>query len=139
MNHQTTAPGFEKHPDYQVDIKATGDRVRILAGDRVVIDTTHPLQVTESRHHPVWYLPLADADPSLLTRTDHSTYCPFKGNASYWSIDHPDPALANSVWAYEDPYRECVPLKDHLAFYTDRVTLEVNGEIQKAEAPGWSS
>jgi uncharacterized protein (DUF427 family) len=139
MNHQTSAPGFEQHPKYQVDIQPTKDRVRILVGDQVLLDTTSPLKVTESRHHPVWYLPMADADQSLLSRTDHSSYCPFKGHASYWSIGNSDPALENSVWAYEDPYLECVPLKDYLAFYTDRVNLEVNGQAQDAQAPGWSS
>ena len=105
----------------------------------MLLDTINPLKVTESRHHPVWYLPKADANQTLLSPTDHTSYCPFKGHASYWSIGDSDPALENSVWAYEDPYLESVPLKGYLAFYTDRVTLEVNGQVQDAQAPGWSS
>ena len=132
-----SAPGFAKHPDYQVEIIPTADRVRILAGDNILADTTRPLRVTESRHHPVWYLPMEDVADSLLTKTSHSTYCPFKGEASYWSIHTATTALENAVWGYENPFVECEPLMEHVAFYTDRVALEVNGEIQSTQGPGW--
>lgn len=133
-----SAPGFEKHPGYRVEIKPTTDRVRILFGDTTLADTRRALKVLESRYHPVWYVPLADVDTELLDPTDHSTYCPFKGHASYWTIRSADGPLENSVWAYQDPYRECLPLKDHVAFYPDRVTLEINGEVQDPRGPGWT-
>lgn len=133
-----SAPGFAKHPDYRVDITPTTDRIRILAGDTTVADTGRPLKVIESKHHPVWYLPLEDVDTSLLTPTEHSTYCPFKGHASYWTIRTDETVLENSVWAYQSPYDECLSLKDHVAFYTDRVALEINGEVQDSQSPGWS-
>ena len=139
MNQQTSAPGFGKHPDYQVAIEKTSDHVRVIVGDQVLLDTRAPLLVQESKHHPVWYLPFADIDESLVSATGHSTYCPFKGHASYWTIRVADQVLENSVWAYQDPYLECLPLKDHVAFYTDKVALEINGELLNPQAPGWST
>lgn len=122
------APGFEQHPNYQVDITQTSDHVRILLDDQVIADSRRPLKVTETKHHPVWYLPLADVDAGRIDATDHSTYCPFKGHASYWSVTAAGQSLENSLWAYQDPYQECEPLKDHVGFYMDRFVLEVNGE-----------
>jgi len=133
-----SAPGFEKYPDYRVDIDQTEDRIRVLVGEVAIADSSRPLKVTESKHHPVWYLPLADVDGALLEGTSHSTYCPFKGHASYWTINAAGQKLEDSVWGYEDPYVECEPLKDHVAFYTDRVQLEINGEKQAGQTPGWT-
>ncbi len=132
------APGFLKHPDYQVEITPTDDRIRILVGDCCLADTQRPLRVTESRHRPVWYVPLEDLDAEFIEPTDHQTYCPFKGNASYWTVDAAGTRLENSIWGYRTPYRECEPLMDHVAFYTDRFTLEVNGEPVADDGPGWT-
>jgi len=131
------APGFIKYPDYRVEISSTDDHVRILDGDVCLADSRRPLKVTESRHHPVWYLPMADVDASLIEATDHSTYCPFKGQASYWSVRGAGARLENSIWSYESPYRECEPLGEHVGFYMDRFTLEVNGEQIPDSGPGW--
>ncbi|MDH3642422.1 MAG: DUF427 domain-containing protein [Gammaproteobacteria bacterium] len=133
-----SAPGFEAHPGYEVKIEPSGAHVRALVGATVVADTTSALAVTESRHRSVWYLPLADVDQALLTRTDTSTYCPFKGHASYWSISAPEANLEDAVWGYESPFDECVPLTGYVAFYTDRVALEVDGQPLAAVAPGWT-
>jgi uncharacterized protein (DUF427 family) len=91
----------------------------------------------ESRHQPVWYLPLADVDAAALEATDHTTYCPFKGHASYWSVTAGGARLENSIWGYLSPYQECERLEDHVGFYIDRFTLEVNGEQLSAPGPGW--
>lgn len=133
-----SAPGFQKHPNYQVDITRTDDHIRILFGDHCLADSRAPLKVTETKHHPVWYLPLADVDAASIEATEHSTFCPFKGHASYWTATIGDQVLANSLWAYQDPYVECEPLKDHVGFYMDRFVLEVNGERQNDPGPGWT-
>ena len=133
-----SAPGFEKHPHYQVDIKRTDDHIRILLGEYCLADSRRPLMVTETKHHPVWYLPLADVDADAIESTTHSTFCPFKGHASYWTVKVADSTLENSLWAYRDPYLECEPLKDHVGFYMDRFVLEVNGERQNDPGPGWT-
>lgn len=131
-----SAPGFSKHPNYQVSIEPCGDHVRLLVGDICIADSRHPLKVEETRHHPVWYLPLADVDNSVIEATEHSTYCPFKGQASYWTVETSEQRLENSIWGYLTPYTECAPLQDHVAFYTDRFTLEVNGAIEADGGPG---
>jgi uncharacterized protein (DUF427 family) len=132
-----SAPGFESHPNYEVLIEPSTAHVRALVGDTVVADTRSALSVTESKHRPVWYLPLSDLDQALLTRTDTSTYCPFKGHASYWTITTPDADLADALWSYETPFDECQPLAGYVAFYTDRVALEVDGKPLESVAPGW--
>ena len=132
-----SAPGFAKHPQYQVDITRTDDHIRILLGERCLADSHRPLMVTETKHQPVWYLPLADVDADCIESTTHSTFCPFKGHASYWNVKVADATLENSLWAYQDPYLECEPLRDHVGFYMDRFTLEVYGERQPDPGPGW--
>lgn len=133
------APGFEKHPNYQVEITPTTDHIQVFVGDRLIADSQRPLRVIESKHHPVWYLPLADVRADAIAATDHSTYCPFKGHARYWSITGTaDDSLENTVWGYDAPYVECEPLENHVAFYTDKVDLHLNGESQSRQGPGWS-
>ena len=78
-------------------------RLRAVAGDRTVVDTTRAKLLYETNIPPVVYAPLEDFDASLLERTDHSTHCPFKGDASYWTVRAGDVVLENAVWAYEDP------------------------------------
>ena len=78
-------------------------RLRAVAGDRTVVDTTRAKLLYETNIMPVVYAPLEDFDASLLERTDHSTHCPFKGDASYWTVRAGDVVLENAVWAYEDP------------------------------------
>ncbi|MEM8769711.1 MAG: DUF427 domain-containing protein [Pseudomonadota bacterium] len=132
------APGFEKHPNYDVSISPSDARLRVLVGDTVLATTERALTVTETRHRPVWYLPMEDVDQARLTATEHSTYCPFKGHASYWSVDGGAGNLENVIWGYEDPYLECEPLKGYVSFYTDRVTLEIDGRQEGQEGPGWT-
>jgi len=116
------APGFRKYPDHIVAIRPAGKRIRIFAGKLLIADSQRALQVEESRHDPVYYLPESDVDLSRLTPTDTSTYCPFKGHASYWSVSG-DPALTDSVWSYQTPYDECREIAGHFAFYSDRLNV----------------
>ena len=132
------APGFEKHPQYAVDIEAKDVRLRVLAGATVIADTIRAVAVTETKHQPVWYLPLADVDASIIKATETSTFCPFKGHASYWTIATADGDLDDAMWSYREPFDECLPLTDYVAFYTDRVDLEIDGKIQDRVGPGWT-
>ena len=138
VNSSASAPGFAKHPRYEVVIENRTERVRVCVGEHTIADTTRALLVSETRHRPVWYLPIADTDPAAFTATDTSTFCPFKGPASYWTIRAGAETLEDCAWAYQDPYLECVPLKDHVAFYTDRVVLEIDGVRDGADGPGWT-
>lgn len=119
------APGFSKHPNHEVLIEPSAQRIRVSAGTTLLADTQRALLVRESRHDDVYYLPKADVRFEHLEPTDTSTYCPFKGHASYHSVQTASGTLADCVWSYETPYDECAALKDHVAFYADRVTIEL--------------
>ena len=124
-NSQTSAPGFADYPEHTVTITPSTAHIRILVDERVIADTVRSLLVSESRHDPVYYLPASDVDGSLLTPSDTTTHCPFKGDASYYSITAGNGQLEDSVWSYQNPFKECTALAGYLAFYPNRVTLEI--------------
>ncbi|HEY4113886.1 MAG TPA: DUF427 domain-containing protein [Rhizomicrobium sp.] len=111
-------------PDHPIAIAPTGGRVVVKAGGRVVADTRHALTLKEAAYPAVQYIPREDADMSVLTRTEHSTYCPYKGDASYYSL----PGAANAVWSYETPHPAMAEIEGHLAFYPDRVDSIEQGD-----------
>jgi uncharacterized protein (DUF427 family) len=88
---------------------------------RVVAETRDALTLREAGYAPVHYIPRKDVDMALLQRTDHSTYCPYKGDCAYFSIPLGGQRSTNAVWTYEAPYAAVASIKDHLAFYPDRV------------------
>ncbi len=111
------APGFQSHPDYRVEILPCAKRLRATFDGQTVFDTLDAVIMRETKHLPVYYVPRGDADMSLMTRTDHSTHCPFKGDAGYFSLKHGDKTAENAVWTYEAPFEECAQIKDYLGFY----------------------
>ena len=111
-------------PDHPITITPHAGRVVVRIADRVIADTKRALRLAEGSYPPVFYIPRADADMSLLTRSDHHTYCPYKGDCSYFSVAPGGERGRNTVWSYETPYRPVVAIKDHLAFYPDRVQIE---------------
>lgn len=115
------APGFAKNPEHRVDIEPSPRRVRVTVADRVVADTTHAMLLRESRHTPVYYIPRTDVALDMLTKTEHSTYCPYKGHASYYTITAGNRVEENAIWSYETPYDECDPIREHMAFYWKKV------------------
>ncbi len=118
MNKPVRIPG----PDHPITVMPTRGRVVVKAGDRTIADTRNALTLQEASYSPVQYIPRDDADMALLTRTTHTTYCPYKGNASYYSL----PGAENAAWSYETPHPAMAAIKDHLAFYPDRVdSIEV--------------
>jgi uncharacterized protein (DUF427 family) len=108
-------------PDHPITIAANPARVVVKAAGRVIADTRAALTLREASYPAVQYIPRNDVDMSLLTRTDHATYCPFKGDCAYYSIPSAGEKGANAVWTYEQPYESVEQIKDHLAFYPDRV------------------
>jgi uncharacterized protein (DUF427 family) len=116
-----SAPGFRKHPNHRVDIVRATQRVEVEIDDVVIAASDKALLVSESRHDPVYYLPRTDVQMELLTATDHTSYCPFKGTARYWTIRVGERVEENAVWAYDEPYDEALPLRGYVAFYSDRV------------------
>lgn len=110
-------------PDHPITIEPNPARVTVRVGDRVVADTIAALSLRESTYPPVAYVPLADVDQSVLRASGTSTYCPFKGDAAYYSLDLPDGELTDVVWHYPSPYPAVAGIAGHVAFYADRVEI----------------
>jgi len=108
-------------PDHPITIARNGKRVRVTFAGRVIADTTRALTLKEAAYKPVHYIPRADADMSLLKSTDHHTHCPYKGDASYFTISTGGHSAENAVWSYEQPFPAMAEIKEHLAFYPSRV------------------
>jgi uncharacterized protein (DUF427 family) len=108
-------------PDHPITIERSSDRVVVKVAGRVVAETRDALTLREAGYPPVHYIPRKDVEMALLQRTDHFTYCPYKGDCAYFSIPLGGERSTNAVWTYEAPYAAVVSIKDHLAFYPDRV------------------
>ncbi|MDK1493209.1 DUF427 domain-containing protein [Sinorhizobium sp. 7-81] len=108
-------------PDHPITIDHNPARVVVKLDGRVVADTRDALTLREASYPAVQYIPRKDVDMSLLARTDHSTHCPYKGDASYYSITRGGERSKNAVWTYENPHAAVREIKDHVAFYPDRV------------------
>ncbi len=108
-------------PEHPITIEPSGDRVVVTAGGRVVADTRRSLLMREAAYDPVRYIPIDDVDRTLLTPTDHATYCPYKGDCSYFSIPAGGARSENAVWTYEAPYDAVAQIRGYVAFYPDRV------------------
>ena len=103
-------------PDHPITVTPNPGRVVVRLGDRTVADTGNALTLREASYPAVHYIPRADIDMALLKRTDHASYCPYKGQASYFSVLADGAQLENAVWSYEAPYDAVAEIKDHLAF-----------------------
>ena len=119
------APGWAKKPEHRVDLHPETKHVRVTFAGTVIADTRSALRCEETGHGPVHYIPRQDVRTDLLKKTEHHTYCPFKGEASYWTIAVVDGGETrqseNAVWGYETPYDEMTALSGRYAFYGSRV------------------
>lgn len=114
-------------PSHPITIERSGLRVRVSFAGKQIADTRRALIMTEAGYEPVHYIPRADADMAALQATAHRTYCPYKGDASYFTIKANGRSSENAVWSYEQPYPAVAEIKDHLAFYPSRVdAIEVS-------------
>lgn len=128
MANSNPAPGFQKNPDHSVVLRTDGATVVLRLGDDIVADTGNALTVTESGYPPRYYIPAGDVRMDLLEATDHRTYCPYKGDARYWTVRTPGHVLENGAWAYDDPYDETAGLKGHISFYAEKMDVRINGK-----------
>jgi uncharacterized protein (DUF427 family) len=116
----SSAPGLKQHPGHRVSTKPAGRRVQVTLKGEVIADTARALEMEESGRPGVYYIPRADARMDRMVKTSHTTYCPFKGDASYYSIvGGPE----NAVWSYEKPYDELPEISGYLAFYADKFEI----------------
>lgn len=119
MSRQMKTPG----PDHPITVEKNPARVTVRVGGQVVADTTAALVLQESNYPAVQYIPLADVDPALIQKTATSTYCPFKGDASYYTLTTASGELTDAVWTYHQPYPAVAETADHVAFYADKVEI----------------
>jgi uncharacterized protein (DUF427 family) len=108
-------------PDHPISIEPHSSRVVVSVAGRVVADTREALTLCEAHYPAVHYIPRKDVDMTVMVRSDRTTYCPYKGDASYFSIPAGGERSIDAVWSYEMPYTAVAGIKDYLAFYSDRV------------------
>ena len=108
-------------PDHPITITPNAKRVVVTVGGRVVADTRAALTLQEAAYPAVQYVPRADVDMTLLERTAHATYCPYKGDCAYYGIPAGGDRARDAVWTYEQPYDAVAAIRGHVAFYPDRV------------------
>ena len=108
-------------PDHPISVERNASRVVVTVGGRTVADTREALTLREASYPPIQYIPRKDVDMTLLQRSSHATYCPYKGDCAYYSIPVGEDRSINAVWTYERPYPAVEAIKDFLAFYPDRV------------------
>lgn len=125
--------GYADWPDYRVDVRRVRNLIRVTAGDRVLAETSAGLLVAEQDHGIAFYLPRADVRFDQLVADEETTSrCPFKGTARYWrAIDGDEPI----AWEYAEPYPEVELIRGHIAFYQDRVRVEVGVATPAVSAP----
>jgi len=113
--------------DHPISIEETLSRVTVTLGGRVIAESEEALTLRESTYPAVQYLPLADVAADVLVPSDHTSYCPYKGKATYYSIKDGDDVVPDAVWTYVEPHKAVADIRDHVAFYVGRVEgLEVN-------------
>ncbi|MET0409640.1 MAG: DUF427 domain-containing protein [Polyangiaceae bacterium] len=108
-------------PSHQITIEPNPKRVVVTVAGKVIADTRSALSLREASYPAVQYIPRADVDMAQLQRTNHATYCPYKGDAAYYSIPAGGERGQNAVWTYETPYAAVAAIKEHVAFYPSRV------------------
>jgi uncharacterized protein (DUF427 family) len=107
--------------DHPITISRAEGRVRVTVAEKIVAESKRALRLEEKGYPPVYYLPRSDADMSLLVRTTHYTYCPYKGDCTYYSIPIGGAKSEYAVWTYEKPYEAMANIQEYLAFYPARV------------------
>jgi uncharacterized protein (DUF427 family) len=118
MNTKTIkVPG----PDHPITISPNPKRVTVTVGGKVVADSSSALTLHEASYPAAFYIPRRDVEMALLSRTEHATYCPYKGDCTYYSVAVGGDRSVNAVWTYEAPFDAVAAIRDYLAFYPERV------------------
>jgi len=117
------APGFKQVPDHSIVVSPAKEHIRVLFNGEVLADTRHALAMKEGTYPVVFYVPRKDVKMERLERSTHSTHCPFKGDASYFSLKG---GPQNAVWSYETPFDEMTAIREYLAFYPNKVDIRAD-------------
>jgi len=124
----STKPIMTPGPEHPITLQRTAKRVTATVAGRTIADSSSTITLDEADYPGVAYFPRADVDMDTLERTDHTTYCPFKGDASYFSIRVGDDLRENAVWTYESPYPAVGEIKEYVAFYPDQVEIRTSND-----------
>ncbi len=125
----------ELRSGYRVVLKPAGNRIRAIFQGQILADSSNVLVMRETRLPPIFYFPREDVSMALLAKTEHRTHCPFKGDASYWTLDGGDTSAENAAWSYEDPYDEALDVKEYLAFNWGDIDAWMVDDQQIIEQP----
>lgn len=127
MSREMRIPG----PDHPIEVSQNPSLIRVTArdGGKVLAETTSAVTLSEAGYPPRHYIPLADVDQTLLVRSDSHTYCPYKGEASYYSLAASENAIADAVWFYEEPYAAVAEIAGRVAFYPEHVEIMVSEAV----------
>jgi uncharacterized protein (DUF427 family) len=117
----TDKPVLLPGPDHPITVEPNPNHIVVTVAGKVVADTRRALTLRESSYPAVQYIPMADVDRALLERTDTTSYCPYKGEASYYSIPVGGERSVDAIWSYESAYPSVSGISGHVAFYPDRV------------------
>lgn len=120
----TCSTAYDEHPEHTLDLEPQPGIARATFQGEVVAESRRAVRLLEGKYAAAVYFPQADVRMDLLRKTSHSSHCPFKGDASYWSIGSEPGAGENAAWGYEAPFDQMRGLKDLISFYTDRVDVE---------------
>jgi uncharacterized protein (DUF427 family) len=133
-------PRMTPGPDHPITLEPSSSHVVVRSGSVVIAETDRALEMREASYPTVFYVPLDDVDRRLLRHSDHHTYCPYKGEASYYDIiDGDGTDLAAAVWYYDDPFPAVAGIKGHVAFYADRVTVTATPRESTERSTGASA
>ena len=121
-------PREQKIPgaDHPITVEAHGTHVVARVGDTVIAETSNALTLQEASYPPAYYIPLADVDPAVLRPSETTTYCPYKGEASYYSVESAGGEVSDAMWFYPEPYDAVADIAEHVAFYTDKLEVAVD-------------
>ena len=111
-------------PDHPITVTPLKDHVVVKFDGTVIADTHGALELREASYPPVLYIPRSDTKMVHYARIDHSTHCPYKGDASYFDLSTSEKRVPNAVWSYENPYPAMAQIKDYVAYYPQNVTIE---------------
>jgi uncharacterized protein (DUF427 family) len=120
------SPGFKNHPEHTITVEPFDGIVNVYFAEAILASSDEALVLREQNYPPVFYIPFKDVYFEFLGRTDTTTHCPFKGDATYWSATAAGEFEKDVMWGYENPYDEMLAIKDHGAFYTNKVRIEAN-------------
>lgn len=118
------SPGFQRNPDHRITVEPFDGTVVVTFAEAIIASSNHAKVLREALYAPVYYIPFKDIYFEFLTRTDTHTHCPYKGDAAYWRVSAAGEAMKDILWAYEAPYDEMLAIRDHGAFYPDKVRVE---------------